>query len=51
MERITAAGPEYGGGIQYTSGRRGNVWSVGLAFLDLSVAYAGEKVQHDEQQC
>ena len=25
-------------GIRYTSGGRGNVWSAGLAFSDLSVA-------------
>jgi len=37
----SAAGPEYRGtviGIRYTSGRRANVWSLGLAFSDLSVA-------------
>ena len=36
-----AAGPEYVG-IRYrhsvTSGRRGSVWSAGLAFSDLSIA-------------
>ena len=30
-------------GIRYTSGRRGNVWSAGLAFSDSPLLYTDEK--------